>query len=375
MRINNKTKTRVLTAVALSFALILSACVAEEPAGETVTTLKPTTEAPTTTEPAPDPRLLFVPECDDSFECEAGFELAEVFYSVDCIAINAEFVTDETLGEGDYLGVDVTANVVQGVDPTSFVAISLPGGECLDGDVSTSAWSIAFDGQPTFADRRALCEVALLTEAQLIANACIGQLIPTTGEALPPETIEEIDRAMRSFLAVLPTDNVAARELWSGFPTPASKNTLFARFVRDFDWIKTRTGLRMEIVRAPGPTGSAVVVVTDDSDQGASFIVSPSAEGSPATIQRLPQPGLGLFVPSDRSVISGGNLIVFSGVSTGEVKAFLAGTELPQSAVTRAGGTVRVQLPEVLSPLVLVTITSESTEVPTTATAVYFYRP
>ena len=301
--------------------------------------------------------------------------LAEVFYSVSCTAIKEEFVTDETLGGGDYLGTNVTANIVEGVDPSSFVAISLPGGECLDGDEPTSAWSIAYDGEPTFSDRRALCEVALLTEAQLIANACIGQLIPATGEALPAETIEDVDRVMRSFLAVLPEDNVAAREFWSGYPSPGIKNTLFARFVRDFNWIKTRTGLRMEVVRGAGPTGSAVVVITDDSDQGASFIVSPSTGDSPAIIQRLPQPSIGLFTPSDRSVISGGNVIVFRGVSSGEVKAFLAGTELPETAVTRSGGAVRVQLPEVLPPLVLVTITSESTELPTTATAVYFYRP
>ena len=129
------------------------------------------------------------------------------------------------------------------------------------------------------------------------------------------------------------------------------------------------------VAGSPGSTGSAIVVVTDDSDQGASFLVSASTEDNPALIQRLPEPSADRFTPSDRSVISGGNIVTFTGVSTGEVKAYLAGTELPETSVTRSGGTVKVQLPEVLPPLVLVTISSAGSELPTAATAVYFYRP
>ncbi len=369
----NNSKNLLLISIAMCFALVASACAATEPVAEPTTTQTPTTEATTTTEPLPDPRLVYVPDCDDASDCAAGFVLNETFYFLDCTAINEGFVTTETLGEGEVSGTDVTVNLIKDVDPSSFVAISLPGGQCADGEEVTSPWSIAFDNPLTNADRDSLCEVGLLTEAQLIANACIAQLIPTASETLPPETVSDVNNVMRDFLGALPTDNAAARELWSGFPSPGNKNAQFAEFVRDFEWIKTRN-VRWEIAGPAGTTGAALVIVTDDSDQGAAFVVSPSTEDEPALIQRLPEPSALRFAPKDRSVISGGITVSFAGTaSAGEVKAYLAATEIAPSLVTRSGRTVSVQLPEVMSPLVIVTIVSGD-ELPTVTSSVYFFR-
>lgn len=373
---SHKTTHPLLISVVVTIALVVSACAAEEPSSETVTTRRPTTEAPTTTtEPVPDPRALYVPDCDDASDCAAGFVLNEVFYSVGCIAIKEEFVTEETLGGGDFSGTAVSVNIVEGVDPSQFVALSLPGGQCQEGDEATSTWSMAFDGEPKPTDRAAICKVGLLTEPQLLANVCIDQLGSGGASSLPAEVAQEANELMAEFVNAMNDADGSARGLWSGYPAAASrKDPVFTAFANGFPWIETREAIIWKVVPSAGSTGSPVGVITDNFDQGASFVLSPSSDDGPAMIQRLAEPSANRFTPSDRSRISSGTTVVFRGAAPGgEVKAYLFGVELTEVSVS-AAGTVSVLLPEQLPPLVIFTITFATADLPRAATAVYFFR-
>jgi len=126
---------------------------------------------PTPEEEAP---AFSSPECDDTGFCEYLFELEGIGYSLSCAGVRPDAVTDQVLGTGVLDGIEVTVNLISGVDPAVTVAVSLPGGDCDDdGEIVISPWRMTIPGRP---DERALlnavCLVGALTPAEAELNGC-----------------------------------------------------------------------------------------------------------------------------------------------------------------------------------------------------------
>jgi len=109
--------------------------------------------------------------CRDDGECAEGFSVEETFHTLSCGAVRPELVTDEVVASGRWAGDDREVRVIAGVDPDVLVAIDIAGGECADGDVALSEYSMVFVGTPDAAGvREAVCTAAV--DEHLDRNGC-----------------------------------------------------------------------------------------------------------------------------------------------------------------------------------------------------------
>jgi hypothetical protein len=123
-----------------------------------------------------EPRSIIDPPCDDNAEdhdaaCPEGFYVGETFHALSCGAVRPELVTDEVVATGTWAGDVREVRVIAGVDPTVLLAIDIPGGECADGDLAISDFSMVFVGRydPSKA-QEAICTAAV--EEHLQRNSC-----------------------------------------------------------------------------------------------------------------------------------------------------------------------------------------------------------
>lgn len=137
-----------------------------------------TTAGPPPIDAAPsiDSGELIEPVCDDDSACASGFYLDGVFFGLDCTAIRADAVTTDVVGVGTVTGQQVTANEIADIDPSSFVAVDLPGGgACYEEDPSepTSPWSLAIRQDASAEQiRDTVCRVADYTPERRQTNDC-----------------------------------------------------------------------------------------------------------------------------------------------------------------------------------------------------------
>lgn len=129
---------------------------------------------PTTTPARAPEGGLLTPDCDDMGACTVGFILDDgVRYNLDCAAVKNSAVTNTVIGRGGLQDQEVTVNLIEGVDRSVMVAVSLPGGLCQDGSVVLSDWSMAFGETAAIADvLETICRVGELTDDQRVVNGC-----------------------------------------------------------------------------------------------------------------------------------------------------------------------------------------------------------
>lgn len=109
--------------------------------------------------------------CRDEDACAEGFLVGETFHAVSCGAVRPELVTDEVVARGTWAGEIRQVRVIGGVDPDVLLAIDMPGGECADGDVVLSGFSMVIVGRydPARA-QEATCAAAV--DEHLARNGC-----------------------------------------------------------------------------------------------------------------------------------------------------------------------------------------------------------
>lgn len=117
---------------------------------------------------------LLTQDCDDAGACVVGFTLDDgVFYNLGCTAVKDSAVTATVIGRGELQYQEVTVNLIEGVDRSVMVAVSLPGGLCRDDSVALSGWSMAFSSKAAQAAiQEAVCQVGELTDGERAANGC-----------------------------------------------------------------------------------------------------------------------------------------------------------------------------------------------------------
>ena len=122
------------------------------------------------------PRRIINPPCEDNDEdhdaaCAEGFLVGETFHAVSCGAVRPELVTDEVVARGAWAGDVREVRVIAGVDPDVLLAIDVPGGECADGEVVLSDFSMVIVGRydPASAEE-AICAAAI--DEHLARNGC-----------------------------------------------------------------------------------------------------------------------------------------------------------------------------------------------------------
>ena len=116
--------------ILLVSALVLSGC-GSDSGEESATTTAPA-EAPTSEQQSGGQGLT-----------AASVEVDGVLYLISCTAVSPSSLSNP-LGTTDYLGGEVSARLLAGVNVSNAIAIELPGGECGPGDRQLSDWSLAF---------------------------------------------------------------------------------------------------------------------------------------------------------------------------------------------------------------------------------------
>lgn len=100
-----------------------------------------------------------------------GLLVGETFHAVSCGAVRPELVTDEVVARGAWAGDVREVRVIAGVDPDVLLAIDVLGGECADGEVVLSDFSMVIVGRydPASAEE-AICAAAI--DEHLARNGC-----------------------------------------------------------------------------------------------------------------------------------------------------------------------------------------------------------
>lgn len=314
----------------------------------------------------PEPGVLVVPDCPDTADCAAGFVLDGVFYSVECTAVQSGLVTDEEIGRGDFAGMFVTVNLIEGVDPEVLVAVSLPGGICREDELVTSGWSAAFRTTDVVTIQKAICAVGDLNEAQQVANGCVEptHVVPQLSDG----EIEEANATIKEFLDyVFSNDEAGAIGMWTGYPERASdKEKVLHQFLNDNDWIRSVDDIGYIVVPSAGSVAVPVVTVHSYNDDGhaVAFVLSPSSSDSPPMIQRLPT--------ASPSWSRDGNIVTFNEFPVeGGARAFINGIEIDGVEVDYDTLTTSVVLPDDLPDLVFLTVTFATPELPAAVVAVF----
>lgn len=360
--------------------LLLAACTADDPVADATTAAPSSTEESTTSTvvtspPTTERGVIYEPDCDDEVECAFSFVLDSTTYEVDCHAIREDKVTNDVLGRGQLNSVAVTANVIDGVNPKQIVALRYPGGECESGDEPTSDWSAAFVNENSDEVAELLCEVGLLTDAQRAAEGCPDPVFDEAAQ-LDDEVIAEATDLMSTFLDAIFSGDPAARDFWSGYPEPdAEADNTFEQFLVDFEWVRAADDIGFKVVPSAGFTPSPVVVVTDYDENVAAFVLSAGTSDQPALIQRLPQFGTDLVIPTAGSVVMPGDTVAILGIPVeGGARAYfdyLATAEIEEVIVDHVSGTTSVVLPDELPEVIVLTFSLASPELPTAFTVIY----
>jgi hypothetical protein len=117
------------------------------------------------------PPIIDPGPCRDEDACAEGFLVGETFHAVSCGAVRPELVTDEIVARGTWAGDVREVRVIGGVDPDVLLAIDMPGGECADGEVVLSDFSMVIVGRydPSRA-QEAICVAAV--DEHLARNGC-----------------------------------------------------------------------------------------------------------------------------------------------------------------------------------------------------------
>ena len=127
-------------------------------------------EGSPTSSPAGAPTLV-EPECHDTGACAAGFVVGDTFYALSCGPVRPDVVSEETLARGGLYGEEVEVRSVTGVSSDLLVAVSIEGGDCADGDVPLSPWSMAFpEGGSQSELKAAIC--AVVVDGHRARNNC-----------------------------------------------------------------------------------------------------------------------------------------------------------------------------------------------------------
>jgi hypothetical protein len=379
---NSISRSNLVLSVLAILVFVASGCGSGESTGSegpSSSETPPTSETPSPTETtgvteAP-PGVLLANDCPDTDDCGAGFVLNDYFFVLDCSAIGEEYVTDEVVGQGDLSGTDVTANQVEGVDPNVMLAVSLPGGQCAEGDAQLSDWSAAFRGDTNNSDRTAaICFVGYMTKAQQVANGCIPPepVIPQLSDA----EVEDANATIGAFLNyVFSNDEAGATGLLSGYPDGSEfRDDSYRAFLGEFSWIRTVDDIGWTVVPSAGFSAYPVVTVATANDGGraAAFVLSASSSDSPALIQRLPNiVAQDRVTPAPGSLVNPGDTITFGFIPVeGGARAFIDGTEIDVT-VDHDSLTTSVVLPDELPGVVVLTITLATPELPAAHAVVY----
>jgi hypothetical protein len=109
--------------------------------------------------------------CRDEDACAEGFLVGDDLHAVSCGAVRPELVTDEVVARGTWAGDVREVRVIGGVDPDVLLAIDMPAGECADGEVVLSDFSMVIVGRydPSRA-QEAICVAAV--DEHLARNGC-----------------------------------------------------------------------------------------------------------------------------------------------------------------------------------------------------------
>lgn len=99
-------------------------------------------QSATTTSTAPADLETSADQSDGQALIAASVEVDGVVYLIGCTAVSPSSLSDP-LGTADYLGEDVSARLLAGVNVSNAIAIEVPGGECGPGDRQLSDWSLA----------------------------------------------------------------------------------------------------------------------------------------------------------------------------------------------------------------------------------------
>lgn len=112
--------------------------------------------------------------------CPSGFLVADIPYAISCVQVLEEWVTPTVLATGAIPSINTPfaeVHLIEGVDPTTMVAVRMPRRPCTDTDpVGIETWHMAFPDDVHIrvpeAFQTAICSVLDLSPNQAHANGC-----------------------------------------------------------------------------------------------------------------------------------------------------------------------------------------------------------